>query len=311
METVLLCSALAGIVLSVLSEKTYLLSPMLQFSVFFVIFIVPNIDNLNATYSIAVTLGFIAFAFSYTYFCGIHNKIKYAAPGDAFIINKCLSLRMLLLLILIISAAQLYFQLKISGIDLDTFFACPICETSLFGKKDVALSAALYISFGSLIYILIYRRLFYSKSYLEALVLGCFNAIYYLSSLGTGRVVILTSFAMPFIFAMSITGMLANKKAQSLLVLVVMIILFPLLYILNIIRHGILDFDLSPEQLLVSFSSDLNPGYNLGLLIDYIDVNGPDYGYFLFSPFLPYFARFLLFSTLLVHFEISFSFVPL
>ena len=35
------------------------------------------------------------------------------------------------------------------------------------------------------------------------------------------------------------------------------------------------------------------------------------FAYFLFSPFLPYFARFLLFSTLLVHFEISFSFVPL
>lgn len=35
------------------------------------------------------------------------------------------------------------------------------------------------------------------------------------------------------------------------------------------------------------------------------------FAYFLFSPFLPYFARFLLFSTLLVRFEISFSFVPL
>ena len=35
------------------------------------------------------------------------------------------------------------------------------------------------------------------------------------------------------------------------------------------------------------------------------------FAYFLFSPFLPYFARFLLFSTLLVHFEISFSFAPL
>ena len=33
--------------------------------------------------------------------------------------------------------------------------------------------------------------------------------------------------------------------------------------------------------------------------------------YFLFSLFLPYFAHFPLFSTLLVHFEISFSFVPL
>ena len=33
--------------------------------------------------------------------------------------------------------------------------------------------------------------------------------------------------------------------------------------------------------------------------------------YFLFSPFLPYFAHFSSLSTLLVHFEISFSFVPL
>ncbi|RGZ77825.1 hypothetical protein DW973_11870 [Parabacteroides merdae] len=35
------------------------------------------------------------------------------------------------------------------------------------------------------------------------------------------------------------------------------------------------------------------------------------FAHLLFSPFLPYFARFLLFSTLLVHFEISFSFAPL
>ena len=35
------------------------------------------------------------------------------------------------------------------------------------------------------------------------------------------------------------------------------------------------------------------------------------FAFFLFSPFLPYFAHFLLFSTLLVHFEIPFSFVPL
>lgn len=191
------------------------------------------------------------------------------------------------------SVLQLIGQLYLSGISSEAFLACPICETSLTGKKNVALSATFFIAVQSFLDVRVAVHLAKSKSYGAAIALGAARALFYISSLGTGRVMLLISFSLPLVLVALHRGDLEKRLVQLLAGGVLALAALPFFYVMNELRHGGLSDAISLIDSISSLQSDLNPGANLDLFISHIDEKGYDYGFFLISPLIAFIPRFI------------------
>jgi hypothetical protein len=285
-ELALFSFAVLLLALSTAVDRQFLLSPLFHYGIFFLLFIVPvSASATSEFFPLLVFIGAIAFAIGYL--CTRSTQLDSARPpfveappaGER-------SLAFVAAIYVIGSVAQFAGQLTISGTSLESFFACPICETSLIGKKNVAVSSVFFLVMSSLLDIQAFRRLQARPNYYAAVIVGVLRVLFYVSALGTGRVMILLNLLLPILFVALLKGDLRNRLTQVSAVGLGAILLLPALFALNQLRHGQIEETITLVDSVTSFKSDLNPGANLDQLIRFVDQNGFDYGFFLVSPVL-------------------------
>lgn len=292
LEIILVALSLILIVGAFAIDRSFLLSPLFHFALFFLLFIVGYAGEARSAYFVPlVMLGAVAFACGYALMRVTAPKVPWVQAVPMDLAHRSLTLTRLGGLYLVGAAIQFQGQLTLSGISLEAFLECPICETSLTGKKNVAATAAFYTVVLSWIDVKAYQLLKQDPRWSVALMLGVFRMVFYAASLGTGRVALLIHLALPVLLLALIRRDLMSRMRQCVLLAGGGLMLLPALYGLNILRHGQLEGTFDFLEIVTSFKSDLNPGENLDHLFRYIDNQGFDFGFFLVSPLIALIPR--------------------